>query len=342
MNGKVFGMSETVTRSFAIFSQEKLKPAVDTVTARRRHGLYLALGVGFALFLLFAAGVYVFFAPYRDLMGEHGISYWPLLFLAPASLGMIGFSLVYILTLRNAVKEFRETLVGKMAEFIDPAIVHESGKTLPKEELEGSLLNIVGGVPLSGTDQFRGRIPGAAVHFSDLRMKREKAGTDGKDKMLTGLYFYAVMERKFAMPLLVFPSSVDVSRGGFEEKLRADGDDIGAGLLRLDDPAFGRQILVPSGGEEFALNLLSSPAFARLEALRRRDDASLYLSCRGDCLRVVLLSSCERLDLPGVFDGFDFGHCREFCRDAGMCLDLARSVADRDDLWMDGKTAPNR
>ena len=332
-------MSDSVTRSFAIFSQEKLKPAVDTVTARRRSGLYIALGVGVLLFLLLAAAVYLFFAPYRNLMGEHGISYWPLLFLAPASLGMIGFSLVYILSLRHAVKEFRETLVGKMAEFIDPAVVHESGKTLPKEELEGSLLATIGGRPLSGTDQFRGRIPGAAVHFSDLRMKREKSGPDGKDEMLTGLYFYAVMKRKFAMPIMVFPSSVEVSRSGLEAKLRADGDNVGAGLLRLDDPAFGRQILVPSGGEDFVLKLLSAPEFARLEAMRRRDDASLYLSCRGDCLRVALLSSSERLDLPGLFDGFDFGHCREFCRDARMCMNLAISVAERNDLWLDGGVA---
>lgn len=333
--------SGSLTRNFTIFSQEKLKSAVETVNARRKRGLYLSLGAGAAVFAVLAAGVYVFFAPYREIMGEHGISYWPLLFLAPASLALIAFCLVYILTLRSAVKEFRENLVSKMAEFIDPGIVHEAERPLPKEELEGDLLSTLGGTPAGGTDLFRGRAAGAAVHFSDIRLKRG-ADADGKPQMLTGLYFYAVMEKKFAMPLLVFPSSVEVSRSGIETKLRAAGEAVGTGLLRLDDPAMGRQMLVPSGGEEFVLGMLASPAFAKLEALRRERGGSLCLSCRGDTLRIALLTESERMDLPGMFDEFDFAHCREFCRVAKLCLELAQGMAERKDVWRAEKNGTGR
>ncbi len=147
------------------------------------------------------------------------------------------------------------------------------------------------------------------------------------------------MERKFAMPLMILPSSAEISRSAFEAKFRAEGDNVGTGLLRLDDPSLGRQILVPSGGEEFVLRLLSSPAFARMEEIRRREGAEFHLSCQGDCLRIAVLSRGEGMDMPGALEGFDFGHCREFCRDARMCLDLALGMAGRNDLWVERKDA---
>ena len=271
-------------------------------------------------------------------MGEHGITYWPLMFFAPAALGMIAFCLAYILGLRGTVNEFRSPLLDKMAEFIDSATVREAGSPLPEEELQSPLLAAVGGAAFPGTDQFFCRLPGAAARFADLRLKR-KTGADGKDETLTGLYFHAVMERKFALPLMVLPSSAEISRSAFEEKFRAGGDNVGAGLLRLDDPSLGRQILVPSGGEDFVLRLLSSPAFARLEDIRKREGAEFFLSCRGNCLRVVVLARGKRLEVPGAFDGFDFGRCREFCRDARACLDLALGMAGRNDLWLEPKSA---
>ncbi len=331
-------MPESAVNDFAVFSREKLKPAVDAVTARKRSSLYFALALGVAVFLAFAAAVSLFFAPYREIMERHGISYRPLLFLAPASLGMIAFCLAYILGLRRAVSAFRASLLDRMAEFIDPGVVREAGKTLPPGELESPLLAAIGGEAFPGADCFLCRVPGATARFADLRVARKNAEPGGGDEMLTGLYFYAVMERKFAMPLMVCPSSVEISRSGFEEKFRAGGDNVGTGLLRLDDPSLGRQILVPSGGEEFVLNLLSSPAFARLEEMRRDNGAELALSLQGDSLRVAMLSRSKRMDLPGAFEGFDFGHCREFCRDARLCLDLTLGIAGRNDVWQTQKT----
>lgn len=324
--------SDSLTRNFEVFSQEKLKAAVAAVNVRRRRGLYLSLAAGAAVFAVGVAGVYLFFRPYAAMMSEHGISYSPLLYCAPASLALIVFCLVYILLLRSAVKEFREGLVREIALFIDAGLVHEAERPLPKEELAGDLFAPLGGAAVSGTDMFRGRVPGASVRFSDIRLRRA-AGADGKPELLTGLYFCATTERKFALPLLVFPSTADVSRSGVEASLRASGETVGAGLLRLDDAPMGRQILVPSGGEEFVLRMLSSPAFANLEALRRQSGGMLCLSCVGNTLRLAVLSKSGRTDVPGMFDEFDFAHCREFCRTAKLCMEMTRGIAERNDVW---------
>lgn len=334
-------MPESIIHDFSIFSKEQIQPVVDAVIRRKRNCLYPALGAGLGIFLVFAGAIHFFFVPYRDMLIQYGISanFWGMTFLAPLSLGMFGFCLVYILCLRRAVNKFRASLLDKFAEFIDPAIFLTTGKKLPNRELEGGIVAAIGGKPLSGTTQFHYRMRGVTAHFSDLRIIKGNSKSDGSCKMLAGLYFYAVMERKFATPILVIPSSAEIDESEFKAKLYADGDAVGPGLLKFDDPSRGRRILVPSGGEGFISNLLSSPAFTRLESLRRHAGSALYLSCRGDGLRVALLSSSKLMELPGELDGFDFGHSREFCCAARLCLDLACNMAERNDLWLEQKIA---
>ncbi len=332
-------MPELITRDFTMFTKEKIKPAIDAVIICKRNCLCLAIGVGLAVCLIFAIVVYLFFAPHRDTMSEYGINYWALMYVAPAALGMIGFSLAYILTLRRTLNEFHKSLLDKLAEFIDPAIILEPGKTLSDEELGGSILATIRGKSFPGADRFRCRIPGATAHFSYLRMRKGNSGPNENGEMLKGLYFHAVMEWKFAMPIMILPSSVEFDIGGFETEFRAGGDTVGAALLQLDDPLLGRRIIVPAGGEALVLRLLSASAFTKLEALRRRDGVGFYLSCQGDCLRVALLSPARRVDSPGELDGFDFERWREFCRDARLCLDLTLGMTKRNDLWLERKAA---
>jgi hypothetical protein len=65
----------------------------------------------------------------------------------------------------------------------------------------------------------------------------------------------------------------------------------------------------------------------------RKGGALLALSCTGNSLHAVLLSPAGKPDAPGVFDEFDFRRCREFCDGARLCIDLAREISERKDLW---------
>lgn len=330
-------MSESTPCGFALFSKEKIQPAINAVLASKRLSLYLALGIGLILFFGFAAVVSHLLAPYRSMTKQYNISYWPVMLLAPSVIGIGVFFLVYILGLQHSVNEFHASVLAKLADFIAFGTIHETGKTLPSGELEGILLASLGGKPFSGTDQFHCRLPGAAAHFSTLRIKRDATGA-GKTETLTGLYFYAVMEQNFAAPIMVFPSSPEIDASGFETRFRAVGDTAGTCLLRLDDPSRGRQFLVPLGWGDCVSNLLSSPAFVQLEDACRRGGAGLYLSCQDNCLRVALLSPSTRVDSSRVLNGFDFGHCR----DVRLCLDMAFDMSKRNDRRLERTAAIGR
>ncbi len=322
-------MSDSTARRFAIFQKETVKPTCAAALKRTRNCLYYALGVGLAVFLIFAGLMYLFFVPHRDTMSAYGVRYWPLVIFASMAFGVLAFCFFNIFWMKRIVDEFRGTVFDKLAAFIDPATVHETGKTLPIHELERDLLSAAVCSLLSGTEQFHTQIPGAAAHFSPLQAQRGSSGTGGNSGTLTGLYFYAIMEREFPVPVIVLPSSVKT--GGDEAATQFLA---GTGVIRFDDPSCGRQVVVPAGGEEFVLKLLSSPAFSQLEELGVFDGVEVYLSCRGNCLRVALLSRGGQAGLP---DGFDFGHSQEFCRHARLCLDLAIDIAARNDSRLEQK-----
>lgn len=326
-------MADSCSRNFSHFAQERIKPVVDTVLAGKRRSLLVSLTVALGVFLVCAAAVYVFLMPYRQMMQTHGVTYWPLIILAPLSLAMVVFCLVFILSLRGAVKTFRTALMARMAEFIHPDLVHDALREMPREEMRAVPLSLLDGIPVAGADQFRGTVDGIAVRFFDLQCAGGEAKKDKNSLVRTGLYFQAAFARQFIAPVAMLPGDSEVSRSGVEAKLAAEGIAAAEGWVRLDDKEHGLQVLTLSGQEDFARQLLPEEAFGCLDALRRQRGAELLLACHGNVLRVVLMAKVERRDLPGRFDGFDFGHCREFCLDATLCLDIARELAVRESVW---------
>ena len=318
-------MTDPFTQDFAGFTQDQLRPAIEMVAKRRRSGLLLAVAIAAVLFVVFALTVYIFLSPYRQMMGDHNISYWPLLFLAPGSLAMIGFSLIYILTLRHAVKEFRETLVTRIAAFIDPALVHENKHPLSDGEIDSGLLFVDQGEAVPGQDRFRGRAGAATVDICDIQLQPGKNSVTGLP-LLTGLFFRARFERPFRSFAMILPAHTAASLSTLESKA-------GAGpLVRLDEPDNGWQFVAASADPSFIGDILDPAINARLRELRGRN-IRLHLSLRGDTLYAAMLTASDRKELPGVFEGFDFGNCRDFCRDARLCMDIAREVGGKTTVW---------
>lgn len=324
-------MADAFSQDFAQFTRDKVRPAIDAIAKRKRSGLLVALGVGLTVFIVFACVVYFIMLPYQKMMGDHQISYWPLMILAPASLALIAFTLVYILSLRNTVKEFRESLIKGMTEFIDPGLVHEAGRGLEPRQLEESGFFAGPEKPVVGGDRFRGRSGEAAVEFCDVHVP---LGGDGKPAAsLTGIFLKAVYPKEFREPLFVFPEGVEASRSGIEEKLAANGVAVPGGLVRVDDKATSRQILKPAEAPGWGDGFLSRDIGGRLNELKASRGGELYLGCWGKNLYLAFLSRSERVELPGTFEGFDFGNCREFCREASTGMALVRELGNRSDVW---------
>lgn len=321
--------NDTSVREFNRFFVDRLRPLIEEVTRRRRGALKRSLLVAVALFAAFMILVYAFFSPYNDILGEHRISYWPLMVLLPATMGVIGFSMVYILSLRTVVRDFRNAVIGRMAEFIDPGIVHEPERAVPDADVRDSLLFGEAEKAVAGGDHFRGRADAARFEFSDLRVG--DAGGKGKKFRRGGLFFIADFDRRFRAPLISLPASAPASLSAAGQALRDRGLLSSNELVRLDDAAADRQTLVPAGEEAMAAVLPPASFLERVERLRKQRKVEVAFSCLAGRLCVAVLTEGD--EAAGVLDGFDFGNYREFCRDATLCLELTREVLDQAGVW---------
>lgn len=321
-------MIDDLAPKFARFSQDRLRPAVAVVEARKRRGLRVSAAVALALFVILALVIYVTFAPYAKLMSEHSIASWPVFLLIPLSLAVIAFCIAYILCLRGAVAEFRETLIGRIGEFIFPGVVHEANTPPEPDVLVKSLLFVGAGQPAGVGERFRGRVGDAVVSFSELRVS---PGKDAAAGPLSGVFCAAVFPRAFKTPLVALPASAPASISGLAEKLAETGDGREE-LLRLDDPDAGLQVVVPASHERTGRDFLASAVRSDLREIRDRFAVDAFLSCRGDALSVALLSRGQPGG-AGAIEEFNMDAIREFCRRAGACLQLARAVGRTDGLW---------
>lgn len=315
---------------FTLFFAEKMRPVVERVAPRRRNALKWGLVVAGAVFLVFFLVVYAFFAPYNQMLGENKITYWPLLVLLPSTMAVISFSLVYIVALRALVKDFREALVGRMAEYIDPGLVFEEGQPFAADELDASLLFTGWAEASSGADRFGGRCGNARVGIAEAKAAPVDRA-DGRDRH--GIVCNAKFEKRFRPLVVVLPRAVPASLSAMGEKLRADGDLPEGELVRLEDPGLQVQILTPSSNTDGVRLELSPDLQERLSDIRLRRGVEFSISLRGDSLWMAMLSDRDADRKQDIFDGFDFARCRDFCLDASLFMRLARELEANDALW---------
>lgn len=324
-------MPDTFNADFTQFVQERIRPAIDAIAVRKRSGLFFSLAIAAVVFVVLAIAVHFILLPYRELLGARSINPWPVMLLTPAALAMLSFSVAYILSLRRTVAEFRETIIRRMAAFIDPSLTRQRAKREGGQaEPDASPLFSGMGRPVSGTDRFLGHSGEASVEFHDIHIPQEKVADN--QESLTGIFMKAVYPRAFRDPLFVLPQGVEASRSGLEEGLREKGASPRGGLVRVEDTRTFRQILKPADAPKWGDGFLSAEIGAKLEELRRQG-SELYLGCFGRDLHLAFLSRDKRMELPGAFEGFDFGNCREFCREAMVAMALTRELGGRTDLW---------
>ncbi len=317
-------MDEQFSRNFTAFLKERLRPAVQEVNQKKRSILLTALVVGLGLFVVFAVGIYFFMAPYRKMMQDYSITYWPMLLLAPLAVGMVGFSLTYIIGLKSLVTGFREVFVNRLAEHIDPGLVHENNHPVPDDTIRDSLL-FTNFQTRSGSDCFRGRIGPAVVEMVPIQVNVKRTDGNG-DAVRHGVFLNAKMARPFPAPVMVAPPGVEVSRSGVEERLVALGVQVPGGLVR--EEVGDSQVLSPAEGRWYWEGRLKPDTLRRLEDVKKGKGGEFYLSCSGDRLAAALLSDPKRLDFPRLFDALDFMRCQEFSADAGLLATVARDLGE--------------
>ncbi len=317
------------TDTFAHFFLEKLRPEIDKVNLGRKSALWRSLLVGAGTFILFFLIIYILLTPYYHLLADYEITYVPLMVLLPLTMAVIGFSLVYIMSLRSVVRNFRETMVSKFAQFIDPDMGHQPDTPFSEETLRQSLLFENLGTPEAGPDRFLGRRGIASYEAAELRLVETNKGRQ------EGIFYTAKFDRRFPALLVVLTADKPISLSGMEAKLAVAGIQHGDELVRLEVPGYPLQLITRPRDQETAQKLLAAVFTPELLMYCHQRQLDPYLSCIGDRLSIALVQSIpgQTKDRQPVFDTFDFARCRDFCNDFAMCLGVSDELARNMALW---------
>ena len=311
--------------AFAAFVARVMKPEADRVMAQKRTSLVHALLAGFVAFAVTFVALYFASRPYLPSMSTYGISAWPILILLPATMAVIAASVTYLLSLRAAVKIFTDTVMGGLGEHIDPGIVHTSGRRISSAEMRESLL--VGEEPAisSSGEHFRGRSGAATFEFCDTGFEARAPGAKDATRF-SGLFFAAVLDKRFAAPLLSFPAHFPASLSAIADSLRAAGIPFGE-LVRTETDGLRQTISNADISDPLAASFPPS-ILDRICSEDTFQSASMSFSCLGNRFYAIASAPREVANRSGAIGGFDFGNSRNFCRWAALCLDMVDALSE--------------
>ncbi len=315
---------------FSVFFLEKLHPEIERINRSRRSAVVRSLLSGGGVFIIFFVALLLFLMPYYQMLIEYEIPHLPLMILLPLTMGVICFGIVYIFSLRSVVRNFRGTLVGKFAEFIDPGLSHKPDSPVPVERLRQSLLFENLGVPSAIPDRLVGRRGNASCVITEVRIKESAGG------MLEGVYFTSTFDRRLPALLVILTATCPINLEGMSDRLRAANISDADKLVSLEVPGYPLRLITRPHDQEAASKLLAAVFTPGLVTYCHQRKLDPYLSCIGDTLTVMLLGKIDPAEGEkrlAIFDTFNFERCREFCLDAAMGLNVSDELARNLALW---------
>ncbi len=316
------GMAEEMKEFFT----GKMRREALVVKERRRRTFMISLGLSALVFVVLFAVCWHFLQPFSEV--ADGMDLWALYLLLPLTVAVLAFSIMHILSLRAVLNDFKAKVTDQFAEFINPAVVHDTGAPMSEKEIRDSLMFPATAKLESGPDRFRGALDGVGYRFCHLGLNTPSAGPAG---LANGLFFHAEFSQPFRHFALSAPEGAElslsqVSRGLLDQNLEQPGE-----LVRLDEKGLGRQLVVRSDGG--GGDLLPMDSMRRMEELRLTRNVQSYFSCLGKQLYIALLSPQDDPNAGSCFDDFNFDHCLNFSAEARTCLELVRELGKRPDMF---------
>lgn len=329
---------EPADADFRRFFATTLKPEAERVTARRKKAFVRALLIGALAFAVFGIAAYLYLSSHLSLPDTGFGALWSVVLLLPLTIAVLTTCTAYILLLRTVVTDFKRAVVSRVAEFVDPAVVYEPGRSISKETFKRSLLfEDARYNRFSGEDYFRGSVGRTRFEFSELKVEHVRRGRNRETRreVFGGIFFVADFNKKFKGFTMAVPDFAEANFGWVGTALQGMNFTRPGQAVRLEDVEFERLYAVYASDQVEARYILSPALMRRLVELRRKHGVDLYFSCVDEHVHIALLTSRKHFEMPGLFSNLTVEHCREFCLDIRACIDLVEDLDLNTRIWDD-------
>ena len=184
----------------------------------------------------------------------------------------------YFLT-RNYIREFKEKIIRKLINFIDPELTYSPRDRISKTTFMASGIFKTKPNRYKGDDLICGKIGQTKIKFSELHAEYESGSGKNRSRrtVFKGLFFIADFNKHFHGRTIVLPDTAEKLFGSFG-KLMQSWNVLRGNLIKLEDPEFEKHFVVYGDDQVEARYILSTSLMERITEFKKKTQKKIYIS----------------------------------------------------------------
>jgi len=308
------------------FYAQTMMPDLQALETRRRQVVFRVIRNG----AMVLAGVVVL-----------GLSLWPvfggnpdvLLMIAFAAVG--GAAAVYWMGTRAYTSEFKQRVIARLVEFIEPGLVYRPDARIPQGVYEQSRLFPHQVDVYRGDDLVQGRIGQTGIQFSELHTQyitRDSKGRTSRHTIFRGLFFAGDFNKHFYGRTVVLPDRAERLLGGlgrFLQSKNVSRDE----LVKMDDPEFEKEFVVYATDQIEARYILTSSLMRRLLDFRNKTGKPIAAAFVNSSV-FIAVSYTQNLFEPKIFETLlNIAPIEEYFADLNAALGIVEDLNLNIRIW---------
>ncbi|RJP55905.1 MAG: DUF3137 domain-containing protein [Candidatus Auribacter fodinae] len=243
--------------------------------------------------------------------------------------------LIFSLLTRGYVSTFKDTVIHKIVEFIDPNLSYNKSNYVTSSEFMNSGIFLREPDRYKGEDYVRGILDKTNIEFSEINAEYETRDNKGRKSYHTifkGLFFIADFNKDFKGRTLVLPDTAEKLFKGLGKMLQS-WNISRPELIKLEDPEFEKHFAVYGTDQIEARYILSTSLMKRICDFREKSRKKLALSFVNSRLYIALTTNKNMLE-PRLFRTLlNFKLVQEYFEDLKLAVDIVEDLNLNRRIW---------
>lgn len=255
-------------------------------------------------------------------------------------IGFIGILIYLIAKLsgqRAAYRQLYKTeIFRRVVEVIAPTMVYHPGKCVEQSFFEESELHRSRIDRYQGEDYFVGKVGKTSLLFSELDVERKETSTDSKGQRTTrwvnvfrGIFMVLDFHKEFHGKTLIQTDVAESAFGWLGRKIQ----NIGGGLVQLENPAFEKAFKVTSTDQVEARYILTPKMQERMLELRDDWNERIQFAFHRSLLFISLPTSQKWFELHTESTTDHDAEVKHFAAQLLSLLNIVNSLDQNTRLW---------
>ena len=248
---------------------------------------------------------------------------------------MGGIGMVYWFGTRAYTSEFKQQIIARLVEFIDPALNYDKDSCISQALYAQSKLFTQGVDSYQGDDLVLGRIGQTEIQFSELHTQyitRDSKGRSTHHTIFKGLFFAADFNKHFQGRTIVLPDTAEKLLGGLGKFLQSQNFSRGQ-LVKMDDPEFEKEFVVYGTDQIEARYILTSSLMERILNFQKKTKNKIHLSFVNSKV-FIAISFAKNLFEPKIFETLlNFAPIEEYFNDLSVAIGIVEDLNLNLRIW---------